>query len=85
MRTQCLPAEQELISLACTTTFPATRDEIIATATQQHRDHTVTDFMRMFDPDDRFENGIDFINRCEDVELCIRERSNAPKEQLRSP
>lgn len=85
MKTQCLPTERDLISLVRATAFPATRDEVIATAKHQRCSRSTIDFMRIFDPADRFENGVDFINRCEEVGLCISEESNAPSEQLRSP
>lgn len=85
MRTQSLPAEQELVGLAYAVAFPATRNEIIAAAEQQHSGAGTIDFIRLFDSTDWFENGVDFINRCEEISLCLSEESKAPQEQLRSP
>jgi len=41
-------------------------------------------FLQLFGLQDVFENGIDFLNRCEEVKLFLREERNAPYELLRS-
>lgn len=85
MKTTPLPTEHQLSALARTIIFPATRDEVLAAAEHGHHTRATLNFIRMFDPSDHFENASDFINRCEEVALCIGEESHAPQEQLRSP
>ena len=47
--------------------------------------HNLIDFLHLFHPDDEFESRIDFVNRCEELELFIAEERNMPKEKLLSP
>lgn len=78
------PSERRLITLVRHAEFPAGRDELVALA-EQKGDTPAILFLSLFDPDDVFENGVDFINRCEELKLLIREEQVAPKEVLRSP
>ena len=79
------PNERQLIELSYSVLFPVRRDEMIAAAREFGCAPAVMRLLRRFNPDDVFENGVDFINRCEDVELFAREEHAMPKELLRNP
>lgn len=78
------PSERRLITLVRNAEFPASRDELVTLAEQKHAASAIP-FLSLFDPSDTFESGVDFINRCEELKLLIREEQAAPKELLRSP
>ena len=79
------PSEQQLIRLVRIVPFPATREEMVAAAIRGGFGPSLVLFLRLFDPDDKFENAVDFINRCEEVKLFLQEEAHTPKELLRSP
>lgn len=66
--------------LARRTEFPASRDDVIRTARQRKHPGAVLSFLCLFDAGDKFESRLDFMNRCEEVKLLIREKRAAPKE-----
>lgn len=83
--TRPLPAERRLVALARNAHFPVGRDGLIALAEQKGFAASTILFLRLFGPNDTFESSVDFINRCEELKLLIREERAAPKELLRSP
>ena len=80
-----LPSEQYLVRLAHTSHFPASVPEIIQTAKHEHSRPAVIQFLQYFSPYVRFENGVDFVNQCMELEFFMREVSEAPRELLRTP
>lgn len=65
--------------------FPMTRREVSKTAKNRGFRRSVLDFIKLFPEDETFETRLDFITRCEELELFIREERNLPDERLRSP
>jgi hypothetical protein len=65
--------------------FPTTTDRIIYLATAWNFDSSTLDFLKLFPKDEVFENEDDFMVRCEELKLMIREEQNMPAESLRSP
>lgn len=80
-----LPPVRQLFSLATDAHFPATRKEIEDNAVSRGFTNTMTDFLDLFPADEVFENKVDFVTRCEVVEMLINEEREMPKEALRSP
>lgn len=78
------PSKHRLLSLACAAQFPATSTDMIAFAERRGCNRPTILFLQLFGLQDVFENGIDFLNRCEEVKLFLREERNAPYELLRS-
>jgi len=79
------PTEQQLIQLARVTHFPASVPEILRTAEHARCSPATIQLLRYFSSYVRFENGVDFMNQCIELELFIREVSDAPRELLRTP
>jgi hypothetical protein len=45
----------------------------------------MTDFLDLFPADEVFESKVDFMTRCEELEMFINQEREMPKEVLRSP
>ena len=75
-----IPPRQQLIRLTRLVPFPATREEMIATAKRGGFGASLILFLRIFDLDDSFENASDFIQRCEEVMLFLHEDAYNLKE-----
>lgn len=82
MRTYSL--ERQLTELARNVPFPITCSELTVVARYVNCSPATLRLLQRFNPDDVFENGIDFINRCDEVKLLIAEERRAPKELLLS-
>lgn len=65
--------------------YPATRQEILEAAEDWNFSDNTIEFLRLFPADEVFKNQLDFLTRCEELELLIREERNMPAEVLRSP
>ena len=78
------PSKHCLLSLARTAQFPSTSTDMIAFAERQGCDRPTILFLQLFGLNDVFENGIDFLNRCEEVKLFLREEDTAPYERVQS-
>lgn len=65
--------------------FPMQSRRIVAAAERLWFGGNVIAFLRLFPPDEVFRSRDDFIERCRQLERCIREGRRAPKENLRSP
>ena len=81
---QNLPADTQLLDLAYSTRFPASGSNLVKIATRKHYTPETVQFLRQFDGGDQFENGVDFVNRCEEVRLLEHELADAPLEHLLS-
>ena len=77
--------ERQLKELAYNLPFPMNCGEMITVALYMGCSPATIRLLRLFGSSDVFENGVDFINRCEEVLLLTREESLAPMELLRSP
>jgi hypothetical protein len=62
-----------------------TAGTIILYARQLGINHNVVDFLHRFHTDEIFQSRADFITRCDELELLIREKRDMPHEILRSP
>lgn len=78
------PSERCLMSLARAAQFPATSSDMIAFAEHRGCSHPTVLFLRLFGLRDTFENGIDFLNRCEEVKLFLCQERSVPYGLLRS-
>lgn len=65
--------------------FPVTRRELVRVARDWGFSRRTLDFLRLFPENEVFESRADFVNRCEDLELLIKQEYEAPEEHLRSP
>lgn len=75
-----LPGEPSLLRLARLVEFPATREDIAYVAKQACFPRSVVEFLALFSDEDLFENGVDFMNQCEEVKMLIRQQRKTPKE-----
>ncbi len=82
---QTYSTEHQLKELAYNLPFPMRCDEMVIIARYMDCSSPTIQLLRRFDPNDVFENGADFINRCEEVRLLLGEECYAPKEWLCSP
>lgn len=80
-----LPRINNILWLAkFTGPFPMKNSEIIIVAENWHFSKSLINFLHLFPEDEEFENGLDFVTRCEDLEHIIREERKAPHEMLHS-
>lgn len=79
-----LPQVHYLLSLAKSVEFPASRDDVIRVAEKGDYPESMRSFLKLFATYDTFEGCADFVNRCEELELLIRQERESPKEYLHS-
>ena len=77
---QLLPSERRLALLAKQVEFPADINHVIRVAASRNCSPSMISFLKLFDDEDIFENGIDFINQCEELKLCIHEMRTSVRE-----
>ena len=77
-------AERQLKELAYNIPFPMPCGEMIVVARYMSCSPTTVRLLQRFDQNDVFENGVDFINRCDGVRLLMNEVRHTPKELLYS-
>jgi len=65
--------------------FPTTAGAIMEIAQAWRFDKSTLDFLELFPPDLSFESREDFMTRCEEVELLLREEAETPAEPILSP
>lgn len=65
--------------------YPATRQEIMEAAQDWNFSDNTVEFLKLFPADEQFKSQYDFLTRCEELELLIREEREMPAETLRSP
>lgn len=65
--------------------FPRSRHEIVEIARKWHFDDDVVDFLMLFPEFQTYDGIDDFLTRCAEVELLMKQERVAPKEYLRSP
>lgn len=65
--------------------FPASIDKLSDLAKHWKFGRNTMDFLRLFPKNEIFESKIEFLTRCEELEMMIREGRNLPAETLRSP
>lgn len=64
--------------------FPTTASEITKIAKNWNFSQSTQDFLKIFPEDEVFEDGDDFLTRCETVELLSREARKMPAETVLS-
>jgi hypothetical protein len=79
------PIERQLKELAYNVPFPMPCGEMLTVAKYMGCAPATLRLLGRFNPDDTFENGVDFVNRCEETRLFEHEEHLALKELLRSP
>jgi len=65
--------------------FPRTAGFLITAAKKHKLNQSTIDFLVAFPNDEKFENQEDFITRCVELEVLIRDEKKMPTETLRSP
>jgi len=65
--------------------YPASRQTIEAVARDWNFSDNSIEFLRLFPKDEEFASQEDFLTRCEEVEILIRQEREAPAEVLHSP
>lgn len=80
-----LPSMNELRRLVkSVSVYPASAQQFIDAAGQSGSKPDIISFLHIFHPDDVFEDGSDFISRCEGLELLIDQKRQSPNEILHS-
>ncbi len=80
-----LPSSKDIIWLSkLATSYPVTRRQIVRVARMWNFKNDLIAFLRLFPPDEMFESRADFVTRCEDLTILIRQEWESPKEVLRS-
>lgn len=64
--------------------FPASRDEVVEAAEMAHMDQEMISFLMLFPASAFFKSRVDFLTRCEELEMLINQEREAPKEILHS-
>ena len=77
-----LPPVRHLLSLASDTQFPATRHDISRNAARWGFTQTMLDFLYLFPENEVFKSRVDFMTRCEELELLLGQERALPKERL---
>ena len=77
---QC-PSEQCLMTLARAAEFPISSYGMIALAKRRACSPSAIVFLRIFGLNDIFEKGIDFLDRCKEVKLFLREEHCTARRQ----
>lgn len=80
-----LPPVRNLLTIAKDARFPASRQEVEDIARSWGFTRVMTDFLDLFPADEIFESKVDFMTRCEELEMFINQEREMPKEILRSP
>jgi hypothetical protein len=65
--------------------FPTTSGEILEIARSWNFSRGTIDFLKLFPRDEEFTSEDDFLTRCEEVEMLMREEQKMPAEVLHSP
>jgi len=65
--------------------YPTTRQAILETAELWKFSDNTLEFLMLFPPDEEFTDHQDFLSRCEELEMLIREERAQPVEVLNSP
>ena len=77
-----LPHLRDLLELSHRVSFPADR-RLIESRAEGLDD--VADFLEQFPPGEVFSSRVDFMTRCEELEMLINQERSTPEETLRSP
>ena len=64
--------------------YPATCQAILETAEAWNFSDSTIEFLQLFPSDEEFASREDFLTRCEELEMSIREERTMPAEILRS-
>jgi hypothetical protein len=80
-----LPAVHELLNLANNISFPASRDDIAESAKRSGLPDTMVEFLNLFDAELIFDSKVDFMTRCEELEMFLEQEAETPKEITRGP
>lgn len=81
-----LPRIQDLLWLAkLARPYPTTAGSILALAKLWYFNKSTQDFLRQFTADETFKSGDDFLDRCNELELLIREERLMSKGALQGP
>ena len=62
--------------------FPVSAGAVRRLAETWKLNKSVVDFLKLFPEDEEFDNREDFITRCEDLELIIKEERDMPYESV---
>lgn len=79
-----LPPMRQLRKISQQASFPATRAEFEEVAQRMELPRSVMDFLKLFPADETFESRVEFVARCEELEILITQIREAPQEILHS-
>ena len=65
--------------------FPTSAGNILAIARAWNFSQSTINFLELFSLNEIFENGDDFLTRCEELEILATDKEDMPRELLRSP
>lgn len=79
-----LPATRHLLKLARNIGFPVTAGYAAKLSHDLQLPQDLTDFLLTFPKDEIFQSRIDFMTRCEELEILIQQQITSPHERLKS-
>lgn len=86
MYDKILPGTKNLLWLSkLARPFPASATKLVQTASKWNLSRNTIDFVSLFPSDVTFASGDDFLTRCEELRLMIREERAMPVEKLHNP
>lgn len=75
-----LPPVRNLLTIAKDVHFPASRQEVEDIARSWGFTSVMTDFLDLFPADEIFISKVDFMTRCEELEMLINQEREMPTE-----
>ena len=78
--TKKLPATRHLLKLARNVGFPTTAEYAVKLAKDLHLPLELINFLKTYPPDEIFQNRVDFMTRCEELEILIKQELDIPNE-----
>jgi hypothetical protein len=82
---QTYDVKRQIKELASRLPFPMTCGDMVVVARYMHCSPQTVELLEPFAPHEIFSSAADCINRCEELNLLLHERCNAPRELLCSP
>lgn len=83
--TKKLPATHHLLKLTRNIGFPATAGYAAKLSQDLGLPRELTDFLRSFPRDEIFQSRVDFMTRCEELEILFQQEIDGPPDKLTGP
>jgi len=81
-----LPHSKDIFRLAkFITSYPVLSRNVVQVARKLGCKENVIEFLKLFPGDNEFQSRTDFITRCEDLKIVMKQKEELPEERLFSP